>query len=99
MIYWFDLIFSSPPHCVKPYKRSWDLSVLKPCCKTSVMDTVKHRAGLNRDVLVYSSGHGSTADPDKDQDREDQSGGQDPAWKPWVPGESIQAVETQSFKC
>lgn len=40
---------------------------------------------LSRDILLNSSGHCGTTDPDQNKDRQNQSGGQDPAWQPWVP--------------
>lgn len=39
---------------------------------------------LSRDILVHSSGHCGTTDPDQNQDRQNESGGQDPARQPRV---------------
>lgn len=40
---------------------------------------------LSGDILLNSSGHCGTTDPDENKDRQNQSGGQDPARQPRVP--------------
>lgn len=40
---------------------------------------------LSRDVLLNGGGHCGTTNPDQNQDRQNQSGGQDPARQPRVP--------------
>lgn len=61
-------------HVINIYIARWSLCV----------NHRQHVTHLSRYILVYSSCHSSTADPDQDQHRQDQSCGQDPPWQPRV---------------
>lgn len=57
---------------------------------------------LSRDVLLNSSGHCGTTDPDQNQDGQNQSGGQDPARQPRVPTgtkKHVASYSTRSTDC
>lgn len=44
-----------------------------------------HKTYFSRYVLVHSSGHRGTANPDQNQYRQDKSCSEDPPWQPGVP--------------